>query len=57
MWVKTKQGSFANIDYVSYLHLNSDKEWIICENGDGFSQLVDNETAERLIEYISKNLL
>lgn len=56
MWIKTKKGSYANFDFISYLYQDPYGEWTICENGDGFSQAIDGDTAKRLIENISKNL-
>lgn len=56
MWIKTKNGSYANFDSISYVYLDSYNQWCICEKGDGFNQIIDDETAKRLIEHISKNL-
>lgn len=56
MWIKTKKGYYVNFDYVSFLYQDPTGEWIICEHGDGFSQVIDDDTAKRLIENISKNL-
>ncbi len=59
MWIKTKNGSYANLNYVSYVSYDSNtKEWKIGENsGEGFWQAITEETAGRLVSLIEKDLV
>jgi hypothetical protein len=57
MWIKTKNGDYANLNFVCLLQ-HDKEEWLIYETGaEGFCRSIDDETAERLIDIISKDLV
>ncbi len=58
MWIKTKDGNYANFETIACIVYNkTNKEWQICENGDGFVFFIDDDTAKRLIDKITQNLI
>lgn len=57
MWIKTKEGNYANMAFLSLLWRRNN-EWVISENAsDGYCQPIEDETAQRLIDETAQRLI
>jgi hypothetical protein len=59
MWIITKNGDYVNLDHISLIRYeDTNKKWFVCETGaEGFSREINNDTHDRILDYISKNIL